>query len=387
MAIGCTTGIYDGQRVSSRSSTLKPAGYVTQPYAAGDYMQLQAFNPGTAGWDVIKSGGTISSSVSWTLADGTDLYSWSLGSTVVPNAYWQAGTGGYFTRLRVRWIKGSTTYNTLMSRGDALECFFEDYDGQGNTLAYIMDNCFSHRGEAYIYTSGYRQGPWWCGAPSAATPKTQDHYMMNQLPACAQDIAYDQMTGHISRESILDHYEINHNNSGVAHENETVVDDGTCSIQSGADGMCELGGFFAGHERYLRKMERHVMVYDYPWMPDGKIPSWDPSTPVPVPFQTAVASPNGDCLSYTCSGWRSGNVANANPGVGTPFSIQPANVCGHLTVSSLHGATNGWHGGVHGALGGAFGTFDSPSFPLFYAWHNYVNDIWLNWKDCGHPIP
>jgi len=32
--------------------------------------------------------------------------------------------------------------------------------------------------------------------------------------------------------------------------------------------------------------------------------------------------------------------------------------------------------------GGHFGTFDSPANPLFFLWHNGINDVWLDYQKC-----
>ena len=382
----CTTGFYDGKRVNDRTSPIPLSGFITSPSSSGAEVRVSAYNVVTNAWNVIATtatSGSISNSVTWTMNDGTELYSWNLGSQVLNNDYWQWGTGGYYARVKAEWFSsaGTRVAKLLNPRYDWLTCFFENYNGEGNTLGYITSNCFTHRPEAYIYTSNYREGSIFCPAPSAALSPRHGHYMLNQIPGCAQNIVYNHMSERINRDLIDDHYDIEHNSAPNAHLKDTVV--------IGAS-TWDMGGFFGGHERYINKMERHVMVYDYPWMPKGKIPSWDPNTTVPAVFQSAVASPNGNCNSQSagCSGWLSSNIANASPGILTPVSVLPANVCAnHATTASLHGVVNGWHGSVHFALGNTFTTFDSPAFPLFFVWHNYVEDIWRDWKACGNPGP
>ena len=386
LSSACTTGFYDGKRINDRTSPITLSGYITSPSSSGAEVRVSAFNVVSNAWDVVATtaaSGSISNSVSWTMNDGTQLYSWSLGSKVLNNNYWQSGTGGYYARVIAEWYRsdGSRVAKLLNPRYDWLTCFTENYNSEGNTLGYITSNCFTHRPEAYIYTSNYREGTIFCPAPSIALSQRHGHYMLGQIPSCAQNIISNHMSERINRDLIDDHYDINHGSATFAHyKNAVTIGASTWSI----------GGFFGGHERYINKMERHVMVYDYPWMPKGKIPSWDPNTTVPVVFRSAVASPNGNCSSQTvgCNGWLSGNIANASPGISTPNSVLPANICAnHATTASLHGAVNGWHGTVHGAVGNNFGTFDSPAFPLFFLWHNYVEDIWRDWKTCGNPGP
>ena len=158
----CTTGIYDGQRVFNRFSTVTPTGYLPAPLGLGDSLALQAFNPLTSNWDTIDLTINVSLFPAWTTAEGTDLYSYDFGPQLIPLWYWQSGTGGHFARLRVLWTYQGSQYTTVMARQDALECFFEEYDGQANTTLYMLENCFSHRPEAYIYTLNYREGPASC---------------------------------------------------------------------------------------------------------------------------------------------------------------------------------------------------------------------------------
>lgn len=381
---GCSVGVYDGMRVSNTSSTVRPWGYVTSASTSASTMRVQARNPLTGTWVTIKNNIGINSSVAFTTADGTDLYSWNAGDVTIPAAYWTAGTSGSFARLRTQWAStGSNWFNTLVSRKDWGECFFENFNGEGNTLSYMLNNCFSHRGEAYIYTSNYREGSATCPAPAASLATTNDHYMVNQIPSCARTIISNRMREKIDENGILLHYEINHNTS-TAPSKDALPDDtgGTCSLQPGSDGICELGGFFGGHERYLKRMERHVMVYDYPWMPEGKIPAWNGSTWIPTQFQNAEVSPNGSCNSWTCAGWRSDPITDSTPNAVKPSSINPGSVCSFASDAAVASASHGWHGSGHVNTGGHFGSFDSPANPLFYLWHNAINDVWVDYRNC-----
>ena len=381
---GCTTGIYDGKRVANTASSVTPAGFVTSAPTASSKMRVQARNPGTGAWVTIRDNVSISASSSWTTADGTALYSWNAGSLNIPAAYWTAGTGGHYARVRAQWCaNGSTCYNTLMSRKDNLQCFLENYNGEGNTVSYMLDNCFSHRGEAYIYTANYREGAASCPAPAAGLAKTNDHYMVQQIPSCARTVISDHMREKIDENGIIMHYEINHSAAADVESKNTLPNDGfTCNQQPGADGLCDLGGFFGGHERYIRRMERHVMVYDYPWMPEGEIPAWNGSTWIPTQFQNAEVSPNGSCNSATCAGWRSDAITDSTPNAVKPASAAPGVVCGFANVNAVASAVNGWHGSGHTFTGGHFGTFDSPANPLFFLWHNAINDVWVDYRNC-----
>ena len=382
LSSGCTVGIYDGKRVTNTSSSVNPSGYVTSAPSATAKMRIQARDAATNAWVTIKDNIPINSSVAWTTADGTQLYYWSAGAMTIPAANWSSGTGGSYARLRAQWYNGSSWYNTLVSRKDWLTCFTENYNGQSNTLSYMLDNCFSHRGEAYIYTANYREGSAACGTPGALA-KTNDHYMVNQVPSCARTIISDRMREKIDENMIMLHYEISHSTTNSESKN-TLPNDAanTCNRQPGADGLCSMGGFFGGHERYIRRMERHVMVYDYPWMPEGKIPAWNGSTWIPTQFQNAEVSPNGSCNSWTCDGWRSDPIADSTPNAVKPAGVAPGSVCTYANTDAVAVAVNGWHGNGHVLTGGHFGTFDSPANPLFFLWHNAINDVWLDYKKC-----
>lgn len=378
---GCTVGIYDGKRVTNTGSSITPSGYVTSAGTSTSKMRVQARDVAN-NWVTIKDNIPVSSTVSYTMKDGTQLYSWSAGSMTVPAAYWKSGTGGSYARLRVQWYNGSSWYNTLVARKDWLTCFFENYNGQSNTLSYLLDNCFSHRGEAYLYTTGYREGSAACGTPGALA-KTHGHYMVNQIPSCARTIISDHMREKIDEDMILLHYEISHSTSNSTSKNTLPNDAGnTCGRQPGADGLCDMGGFFGGHERYIRRMERHVMVYDYPWMPEGKIPAWAGNTWIPTQFQTAEVSPNGSCNSWTCAGWRSDAIVDSTPNAVKPAGVAPGSVCTYTSDDAVASAVNGWHANGHTLTGGHFGSFDSPANPLFFLWHNAINDVWLDYKAC-----
>jgi tyrosinase-like protein len=380
---GCTVGLQDGMRINNTSSSITPTGYVTSAPSAGDKVRIQARNASTGGWVTIRDNVSISSSVSWTTSNGTQLYWWNAGSLNIPNAYWYSGTGGSYARVRAQWKSGSSWFNTLVARKDWAACFTEDFNGAGNTVAYMTENCFSHRNEAYVYTANYREGSSACSAPSAALSKTHGHYMLNQIPSCARDIVSSHMREKIDEKTILLHYEINHNTANSTAMNSLANDaSNTCGRQPGNNGQCDLGGFFGGHDRYLKRIERHVMVYDYPWMPAGEIPAWNGSTWIPTQFRNAQVSASGSCDSWTCNGWRSDAITDTTPNASKPASVSPTNVCNYANIDSVAAAVSGWHGSGHVWTGGHFGTFDSPANPLFFLWHNAINDVWRDFNAC-----
>ncbi len=377
----CTIGPYDGMRVKDTNTPIALWGYVTAPRSSGAEIRVSVFNAQTNAWDVLATTATSGSLGEYPFVrtvDGVPLYPWSLGSMALANQYWQAGTDGYVAQVRTEMYgRDGFRLPLLNARKDWYACFNENVDGRAFTSGYMLRNCFSHRNAASIYTENYREGPLTCPSPSLPPAKNK-HYQLEQIPDCAQEIIATHIREKINRRLIDDHYTLEHDNAAVAYSVAPVMSGGRTYA---------LGGFFGGHENYLRKVKRHVMVYDYPWMPSGEIPSWDPATTIPAIFQFAVDSPNGNCNSRGCQGWLSGTVMRAAPSIQTPSQFLPRNVCSFSTTEHLHHEVHPWHNNVHVTVGNAFSTFDSPSFPLFFLWHTYVEDIWLDWKACEHPGP
>ena len=379
---GCATGFHDGMRVTDRTTPVRMEGYILKPGTSGAQVRVYARNFSTGRYDVVATTagttGRIANRVSYTMNDGTKLYSWNLGTRALGSAYWRSGTGGFYARIRAEWYDsdGEQVATLMNSRADSEGCFSEDRNGEANTTGYISKNCFSHRKDAYIYTQNYRQGPASCAPPAASLARIHGHYMLENVPGCAQSYIRARFAERVDRAMIDDHHEIDHVSGPNAFRvNET--------------GGFRVGGFFGGHENYLRMMKRHVMVYDYPWMPRGEIPAWRPDTTIPAIWRTAVASPLGNCYSMDmeCDGWLSGSVANSSPNIPTPSTLRPGNVCQYATTEALFNRVRTWHANVHVTVGGSFRTMDSPSFPIFFPWHTYVQDVWLDWKACGHAGP
>jgi hypothetical protein len=383
----CSVGVQDGMRVGTTNEALHPFGFVHRS-EPGSHVFFTALNPSTGNWDVITStqaapNGRIDYEPTLDMRDGTPLYYWQMGDTTLPAQYWQAGTGGHVARVRMEWRNAAGEFmgNLFNARTDWMECFYEEIDGKSNEFGYVANNCLSHRSEAHIYTRNYREGPASCPAPGSNLTWTNGHLMLDQVPECAQKIINQHMRERIDNFMIDNHYEINHSDHAAAHVMGTTTGGGFCGTS------CEMGGFFGGHERYLRYMKRQLMVYDYPWAPEGAFPSWNSATTIPALWRTAVVSSGGNCNSRNCDGWRSDPITNASPNRPLPTDARPENICALQTPADAAHAVHTWHDGVHVAIGGAFGSFDSPSFPLFYLWHGYVNDVWVNWRACGHPLP
>lgn len=462
--------LYDGMRVETIDQALSGDIWINQQPTENSMVRIIARNQESDSLRILHSRSPRLVSESRTLDE--IYYKWEVEDFVLPDRYWkevdgtdwQEGTDGSIAELFIEWRGGSDDpwQRVYVPRADTEECMEEYTENGGRSDFGLLDsvdireeienNCFSHREEMHLYTQGHRLGASNCEVPSDDLAQIHGHYTLNQMPSCAQEVVSDLMLMYISRDTIVDHYEINHDapttdglptedSPGGAHAGfvgRLSEDDGReiCSAQSSdpenskiGDGICELGGFFGGHELYLKKMERFLMVYDYPWAPNGKIPTWDGTYIIPDSFQvqqTRDEEGNGvfgegdeGCRStgtsaIPCALWHNrligvdrsdgaeeGDRLSPDSAIEpifsedrTPFRATPDNICDEfgrsvfpdpaVGASQLAREIMPWHNRGHTLTGGTFATTDSPALPLFYTWHNTVNDIWLNFKACSN---
>lgn len=159
--------------------------------------------------------------------------------------------------------------------------------------------------------------------------------------------------------------------------------------------------FLPFHRMYIERMEDFLIRQGFPqFVP---LPYWDPSGTVPLPLRVIDA----DCGSATCN---NGNGACSFSINWTPNRVLPANLklpiiaganndlcdwnmynpAPPITMSNNEGSGNSisariespYHDGTHIAMQGVMSNFRSPSLPIFWLWHAYVDDIWKKW-DCN----
>jgi hypothetical protein len=341
----CMMSPYDGMRVSSRASTINFNGY---NLTASSNTTIRAFNFTTNAWEDVGSATSGTSAIVLFTDSTQQFYRWGT-SFVLPNAYWAPAPSGSGWYARVRAISGG--FNAYTLRKDYAECWAE----HRSNINEWMAECPTHRTpEAYVYTSDYQHGT--C-AGSPATTKTR--YEVTEItPACQQAAVAGLIADYVNRVVIDQHYNIDH---------------GTAD------------GFFNGHRAYLKKMERWLSVYGSKWIPDGRLPYWNPATTIPSDLRTVKTSPQ-DCASSRdagcTTGWNDNPLVNASPGLAKPSGIQSANICSRETFDDLYHATHHWHDDVHLAVGGAMRTFDSPAAVIFWPWHTYVDMVYAEWQAC-----
>lgn len=234
---------------------------------------------------------------------------------------------------------------------------------------------------------------------------------INTLSSTDQQRIFDAVTGYIRNASIT----VKVANDQVVEWGQTGTLEPVSVVR--AHHAIHHGGdtFFSCHRWYLSTMEQAIASS----LPGGRLPAWDPSTPMPAPFRSlAPPSKGGDCEtmgsltgtdafgnvcefawtnSYTNVNGRYVTVEgleNTNPSVPFPTKYKPGNICVFATAGALAndigaGFTNstGYHNRVHNTIGGTMQTMDAPEAAIFWPWHATIDQIFQNWLDCGKPPP
>ena len=164
---------------------------------------------------------------------------------------------------------------------------------------------------------------------------------------------------------------------------------------SGESDIHDDFNFMPFHRVYLEGMEDFFMLNNHPeFVP---LPSWDPSTSVPPEFQVV----DSDCLATNCNNgvvpgstpaqYCSSSI-NWNPNINIPNYL--SNLCNYSFSPTVPAGINvnglsrkletPYHNSVHGAMGGNMSNFSSPSSPIFWVWHAYLDDMWKEWE-CNCP--
>lgn len=122
--------------------------------------------------------------------------------------------------------------------------------------------------------------------------------------------------------------------------------------------------FLSWHRNYLVGLENFLLAQGRPdFVP---LPAWDPSEPIPSEFNIPDSGP--------------GALQNLDPGITFSPQFDEENLGNWETEDDLGSALSGPHGSVHIAVGGVMANFQSPSAPIFWPWHSFVDDIWWSWQ-------
>ncbi len=154
-----------------------------------------------------------------------------------------------------------------------------------------------------------------------------------------------------------------------------------CSILAG-DQKHGTARFLPWHRNYIKHMEDYLVSQGRgQFVP---LPKWNPSTCIPDEFFVG-GGVDPDCVLVfdfppctNCSA-----LENQCPGIFRPANLS-VDLCGQTNFNSFRPTLEGWHNGVHGAVGGTMNAYKSPSAPIFWLWHAFVDDIWFDWQcKCG----
>ena len=158
--------------------------------------------------------------------------------------------------------------------------------------------------------------------------------------------------------------------------------------------------FLPFHRAYMEGMEDFLILNGKPhFVP---LPAWDPNTPTPLQFQLVDA----DCMLTSCNiNVGNGDPAqycddniNWNPSIDRSDYLELNNLCvyGYDPPSPPSVPYNDdedelsrtleapYHNDVHINMDGNMFSFASPSSPIFWNWHAYLDDMWKDWE-CNCP--
>lgn len=129
--------------------------------------------------------------------------------------------------------------------------------------------------------------------------------------------------------------------------------------------------FLSWHRAYLGGLEAFLVAQGQAqWSP---LPAWNPATPIPSEFNRPDSGRDA--------------LVDLTPNVSfSPDFDEPA-LASFTSDDELGMALMGPHGTVHVQVGGVMADFRSPSAPIFWPWHSFVDDIWWAWQRLSVVVP
>jgi hypothetical protein len=129
--------------------------------------------------------------------------------------------------------------------------------------------------------------------------------------------------------------------------------------------------FLSWHRSYIAGLEAFIVAQGRPeWSP---LPAWDPSNAIPNQFNRPNSGP--------------GALQDLTPNVSFSPDFDEPNLVNFDTDDELGIALIGPHNLVHVRVGGVMGNFQSPSAPIFWPWHSFLDDIWWSWQRLSVAVP
>lgn len=132
--------------------------------------------------------------------------------------------------------------------------------------------------------------------------------------------------------------------------------------------------FLTWHRRFLKLFELRLQVVN----PNVTVPYWDSITDRSIP--TALSDPALLTRWSVSRSWDPNRLAHASDLAAV--KIYPGTFTGFQTL--LEGAI---HGGTHNAVGGDMAGSASPTDPLFWLHHAFMDKIWADWQASSHGKP
>lgn len=156
--------------------------------------------------------------------------------------------------------------------------------------------------------------------------------------------------------------------------------------------------FLPFHRAYMEGMEDFFILNGHPeFVP---LPSWDPNTPTPTEFRLVDA----DCMSTDCNINVSGGPSNYcktptdwDPKINRNNYSELNDLCEHQynppspppvpynddEDELSRNLETPYHNDVHIDMAENMFSYASPSSPIFWNWHAYLDDMWKEWEcDC-----
>jgi Common central domain of tyrosinase len=135
------------------------------------------------------------------------------------------------------------------------------------------------------------------------------------------------------------------------------------------------GTFFPWHQAYIQPLDSYISSQSNGRF-DG-LPYHDISQPIPDEF-LGVVKPHKD---------GSPRDTTMNPGPffdSIPSEYTAPRICDFGTLQSMGSAFYGSiHSVFHNDVGGVMATLESPSAAIFWPWHRWVEQVYLDWQTCN----
>lgn len=149
-----------------------------------------------------------------------------------------------------------------------------------------------------------------------------------------------------------------------------VVDQHLKAVQSGIHN--NPVSFLAFHREYIGGLESFLSRQGYSKY--APLPAWNPIEPIPREFNIPSTGP--------------GKLVNLDPKISFSPEFDHNNLNRFRTETDFGMALMARHNTVHAAISGIMNTLHSaPKAPIFWPFHAYIDDIWVQWESLSVTAP